>query len=142
MRINSIHATGIVTKDGKLSMYMGALNDFFSSHRGERIVSSFEAVPSGGLSAMIRYYMGYIVPEVRRTLAAEGTIMGKGDTDYFLRRKCPLCWEERENGGRFEVTRIREAGELDREEMGWFLEWVRVWCAENLYLILEDPKTL
>lgn len=142
MRVNSIYATGIVTADGKLSMYMGALNDFFSTHRGERVIASFEAVPLGSRAAMIRYYMGCVVPEVRKALAQEGTIMSKGDTDYFLRRKCPLCWDEREEGGKFVVTRIKEVDELDRDTMGWFLEWTRKWCAENHYLIIEDPKTL
>lgn len=139
--MNDYQAIGIVDDSGHLRMPMADVNDFFRKHKGDRIVARFMAYPRGCSDALKGYYYNYVVPTMRRALNDMGEAKTDAETDVYLREVCPLlqCQRKIEDGWDSRTLEIEELG--DRLMID-FLEWLKMWGAENMSVFIEEPKIL
>ena len=135
MKPTKISESGLIGDDGRLRMPMDRVNAFFAAHKGERVVVRFEAAAPGSTSAQLAYYYNYIIPCVVDALREQGTRMSEEQADRWLMELYPA-------GGTLELMPLVHARQLNQPQMSDFLEWLKQYAAENLYVYIEDPKTL
>ena len=133
--MDKISESGVITVSGQLRMPMDRLNAFFQKHKGERVVAKFEAAVSGSSAAQLAYYYNYILPTIVDALHGQGTRMTEERADRWLMEEYPHG-RDREN-----LTCVF-ARQLSQTQMSDFLEWLKQYAAENLYVYIEDPKTI
>ena len=134
MKMNKISESGIIGPDGKLRMPMDRLNAFFSQNKGKRIVVKFEAAAPGTSEAQLAYYFNYIVPTIQTALWETGDRKTEKQTDLWLRQQCGSCYND--YGG------LLDARQMTQPDFSDFLEWLKQFAAENLYVYIEEPRTL
>jgi hypothetical protein len=137
--MDKISESGLVGADGRLRMPMDRLNAFFAKHKGERVIVRFESAERGSSAAQLAYYYNYIVPTVQQAFKEIGERKSEQATDRFLLSQYPGDKSESEIGFGVDVL---EARFLSNDQMRDFLEWLKQYAAENLYVYIEDPKTL
>ena len=131
-----ISEAGTVGADGKLRMPMDRLNAFFSACKGMRVVASFEVAAPGSTEAQRGYYYNYIVPTIQRALSELGDRRGADAVDVYLLSEYPG------NKTRLDTLEAVCGRELDQCQMSDFIEWLKEFAAENLYVYIEDAKVL
>lgn len=134
MKSDKISESGIIGPNGQLRMPMDRLNAFFADHKGERVVVRFEAAAPGSTALQLAYYYNYIVPTIQIALLETGERKTERQTDIWLREQCVHCtsgWGD-----------LMEARQMSKNDFSLFLEWLKQYAAENLYVYIEDPKTL
>lgn len=134
MKSDKISESGIIGPNGQLRMPMDRLNAFFADHKGERVVVRFEAAAPGSTALQLAYYYNYIVPTIQTALLETGERKTERQTDIWLREQCVHCtsgWGD-----------LMEARQMSKNDFSLFLEWLKQFAAENLYVYIEDPKTL
>lgn len=134
MKSDKISESGIIGPNGQLRMPMDRLNAFFADHKGERVVVRFEAAAPGSTALQLAYYYNYIVPTIQIALLETGERKTERQTDIWLREQCVHCtsgWGD-----------LMEARQMSKNDFSLFLEWLKQFAAENLYVYIEDPKTL
>ena len=136
MKSDKISESGIIGPNGQLRMPMDRLNAFFADHKGERVVVRFEAAAPGSTALQLAYYYNYIVPTVCAALLETGQRMTDEWTDRYLIQEYP--GELRTQDGQL----VLYGRQLTKTQMSEFLEWLKQFAAENLYVYIEDPKTL
>lgn len=132
--MDKISESGLVGADGRLRMPMDRLNAFFAKHKGERVVVRFEAAAPGSSELQLAYYFNYIVPTIQTALWETGERKTEKQVDLWLRQQCGSCYND--YGG------LLEARQISKTDFSEFLEWLKQYAAENLYVYIEDPKTL
>ena len=134
MKSDKISESGIIGPNGQLRMPMDRLNAFFADHKGERVVVRFEAAAPCSTALQLAYYYNYIVPTIQVALLETGERKTERQTDIWLREQCVHCtsgWGD-----------LMEARQMSKNDFSLFLEWIKQFAAENLYVYIEDPKTL
>lgn len=134
MKQTKISESGIIGPDGKLRLPMDRLNAFFADNRGKRVVVRFEAADPGSSELQLAYYFNYVVPTVQTALYEIGERKTERQVDIWLRQQCPVCtsgWGD-----------LMEARQMSKTDFSDFLEWLKQYAAENLFVYIEDPKTL
>ena len=124
----------MISENGLLRMPMDRLKAFFAEHKGERVVVRFEAAAPGSTALQLAYYYNYIVPTIQTALLETGERKTERQTDVWLRQQCVHCtsgWGD-----------LMEARQMSKTDFSLFLEWLKQFAAENLYVYIEDPKTL
>jgi len=139
MKSDKISESGTIGKDGKLRLPMDRLNAWFASHPGERITVRFEAAPQHSTAAQTAYFYNYIVPTVANAFYEQGTRMSEKNVDKWLVEQYPGDKTESVLGTCEEIT---EAREFDKNQMSDFIDWLKMYAAENLNVYVEDSKTL
>lgn len=132
--MDKISESGVITVNGQLRMPMDRLNAFFQKHKGERVVVKFEAAVPGSSAAQLAYYYNYIIPTVQMALYETGERKTEKQVDLWLRQKCGSCYND--YGG------LLEARQMSKNDFADFFEWLKQFAAENLYVYIEDPKTI
>lgn len=136
MKTDKISESGTITANGQLRLPMDRLNAFFAEHRGERVVVRFEAAAPGSTALQLAYYYNYIVPTITVALLETGQRMTDEWTDRYLIQEYP--GELRTQDGQL----VLYGRQLTKTQMSEFLEWLKQFAAENLFVYIEDPKTL
>lgn len=134
MKADKISESGMITADGLLRMPMDRLKAFFADHKNQRVVVRFEAAEPGSTELQLAYYFNYIVPTIQTALLETGERKTERQTDVWLRQQCVHCtsgWGD-----------LMEARQMTKTDFSLFLEWLKQFAAENLYVYIEDPKTL
>lgn len=134
MKPTKISESGLIGNDGRLRMPMDRVNAFFEAHKGERVIVRFEAATSGSSELQLAYYFNYIVPTIQTALYETGERKTERQVDVWLRQQCANCtsgWGD-----------LMEAREMSKPDFTEFLEWLKQFAAENLFVYIEDPKTL
>lgn len=134
MKPTKISESGLIGNDGRLRMPMDRVNAFFEAHKGERVIVRFEAAAPGSSELQLAYYFNYVVPTVQTALWETGERMTEKQVDLWLRQRCGSCYND--YGG------LLEARQMSKTDFSEFLEWLKQFAAENLYVYIEDPKTL
>ena len=129
-----ISESGIITDKGQLRLPMDRLNAFFAANKGKRIVVRFEAAESGSSELQLAYYFNYIVPTIQTALWKNGDRRTEKQVDLWLRQQCASCYNE--YGG------LLEARQISKPDFSEFIEWLKQFAAENLYVYIEDSRTL
>ena len=134
MKADKISESGIITDNGQLRLPMDRLNAFFAANRGKRIVVRFEADEPGSTELQLAYYFNYIVPTIQTALWENGDRKTEKQVDLWLRQQCASCYND--YGG------LLEARQMSKPDFSDFIEWLKQFAAENLYVYIEDPRTL
>ena len=129
-----ISESGLIGTDGKMRLPMERLNEFFAAHAGKRIVMTIEAVVPGSSAAQLSYYFRYIVPTIQQALYELGERKTEKQVDLWLRQQCGYCYND--YGG------LLEARQMTQPDFSDFLDWIKQYAAENLYVYIEDSKSL
>lgn len=132
--MNKISESGIITDNGQLRLPMDRLNAFFAANKGKRVVVRFEAAESGSSELQLAYYFNYIVPTIQTALWKNGDRRTEKQVDLWLRQQCASCYNE--YGG------LLEARQISKPDFSEFIEWLKQFAAENLYVYIEDSRTL
>ena len=133
--MDKISESGIITDNGQLRLPMDRLNAFFSANKGKRVVARFEAATPGSTALQQAYYYNYVIPCVVEALREQGTRKSEDATDRWLMEEYP-------GGGNPDTVSLVRARQLDQRQMSDFLDWLKQFAAENLYVYIEDPRTL
>ena len=134
MKSDKISESGIITNNGQLRLPMDRLNAFFAANRGKRVVVRFEAAEPGSTELQLAYYFNYIVPTIQTALWENGDRKTEKQVDLWLRQQCASCYND--YGG------LLEARQISKPDFSDFIEWLKQFAAENLYVYIEDPRTL
>lgn len=126
---------GRISKDGKLLLPMDRINQFTKSHPGKNIVVRFEVAEPGSTALQQAYYYNYVIPCVVEALRELGTRKSEDATDRWLMEEYP-------GGGNPDTVSLVRARQLDQHQMSDFLDWLKQFAAENLFVYIEDPKTI
>ena len=137
MKQTKISESGLIGADGKLRMPMDRVNAFFEAHKGERVVVRFESAERGSSALQLAYYYNYILPTVVQALYEQGTRISEENADNWLFSQYPRGFYNAEFSGPKQTVR-----ELTVNEMTEYLDWLKQYAAENLFVYIEDPKTL
>lgn len=143
MKKYQLSASGVVNQQGKLSMYMGELNEFFNMHKGSKVVARFFIAEQGSIQSLKGYYYYYVVPTFRQAIKNLGDRLTEEQTETLMRELCPIMREETPNfeTGKYEY-RLRTVQELTQYEFIEYLEHLKQIAAEHYYIFIEDPKIL
>lgn len=136
MKPNVIAESGVIDAKGQFRLPMDRLNAFFAANKGKRVMVRFETAEPGTSAALLGYYYNYVVPTVCAALREQGTRKSEEETDRFLISQYP---------GNFRIepgAYVSVARQLCQYEMLEYLEWLKQYAAENLYVYIEDPKAL
>lgn len=134
MKADKISESGIITDNGQLRLPMDRLNAFFAANKGKRIVVRFESAEPGSSELQLAYYFNYIVPTIQTALWENGDRRTEKQVDLWLRQQCASCYND--YGG------LLEARQISKPDFSDFIEWLKQFAAENLYVYIEDPRTL
>lgn len=134
MKADKISESGIITDNGQLRLPMDRLNAFFAANKGKRVVVRFEAAEPGSTEFQLAYYFNYIVPTIQTALWENGDRRTEKQVDLWLRQQCASCYND--YGG------LLEARQISKPDFSDFIEWLKQFAAENLYVYIEDPRTL
>ena len=132
--MDKISESGIITDNGQLRLPMDRLNAFFAANKGKRVVVRFEAAEPGSSELQLAYYFNYIVPTIQTALWETGDRRTEKQVDLWLRQQCASCYND--YGG------LLEARQISKPDFSDFIEWLKEFAAENLYVYIEDPRTL
>ena len=132
--MDKLSESGIITDNGQLRLPMDRLNAFFAANKGKRVVVRFEAAEPGSSELQLAYYFNYIVPTIQTALWENGDRRTEKQVDLWLRQQCASCYNE--YGG------LLEARQISKPDLSDFIEWLKQFAAENLYVYIEDPRTL
>lgn len=136
MKTNVITESGVIDAKGNLRLPMDRVNAYFAEHKGERVIVRFESVPVGSTMAQISYYYGYVLPELVQAYKKQGTRI---TADSIDRKLVQLFPGEKETGLGKNVVYARD---LSKTQMFDFMDWLKQFAAENLFVYVEDPKTI
>lgn len=139
MKADKISESGVIDAKGQLRMPMDRLNAFFAANKGKRIIAIFEADAPGSSKLQQAYYYNYVIPTISAALYEQGTRKSDTGIDLWLVEQYPGDRTEQNLGG---GTLVYEARYFSKTQMTDFLEWLKQFAAENLYVYIEDPKTL
>ena len=132
--MDKISEAGIINDKGQLRLPMERLNAFFAANKGKRIIVRFEAVVPGSTEAQLAYYFQYIVPTVQVALWETGERKTERQVDLWLRQQCGSCYND--YGG------LLEARQISKNDFSEFIDWIKQFAAENLYIYIEDARTI
>lgn len=143
MKKREITATGIINKNGALSMYMGEINDFFAKHKGCRVIARFIVAPQGTSEALKGYYYNYVVPTMRIAMYENGERMTEEQAERRLRELSPIMYEQTADPetGKYE-SRLKSIPELSNAELIEHIDCIKQIAAEEYSVYIEDPKTI
>lgn len=132
--MDKLSESGIITENGQLRLPMDRLNAFLAANKGKRVVVRFEAAEPGSSELQLAYYFNYIVPTIQTALWETGDRRTEKQVDLWLRQQCASCYND--YGG------LLEARQISKPDFSDFIEWLKQFAAENLYVYIEDPRTL
>lgn len=138
LKMKTISESGIVGNDGRLRMPMERINAFLSQNKGRRVIVRFETAEPGSSELQLAYYYNYIVPTVKKALYEQGNRMTETGVDRWLINNYPGSNDLILPNGEPKVI----GRQLTVSEMTDLLEWLKQYAAENLYVYIEDPKTI
>lgn len=143
MKKREMTATGIIDNNGGLQMYMGELNQFFSMHKGSRIIARFIVASPGSSEALKGYYFNCVVPTFRSGIWEAGERLTEEQTERRLRELSPVMYEQTPdiNTGKYE-TRLRTIAELSNAELIEHIEFLKQLASEEYCLYIADPNEI
>jgi hypothetical protein len=141
MRKQEIKATGIISKEGQLNMYMGEINDFFASNKGLKVIASFKVIKKDASAALKGYYFNYVVPVFKQAIWETGDRKTEEETELFLREISPVMKSQtvNEETGKY-VTELLEISDLNNPELIEHIDTLKLIAAEEYGLFIEDPS--
>ena len=126
----------MIDQKGQLRLPMDRLNMFFAHHKEKRVTIRIEVLEPGTSAALFGYYYNYVVPTITQAFKEAGQRMSDDYTDRFLIQEFPGDF------GLQPGAYVNYARQLNQAQMLDFLEWVKQYAAENLFVYIDDPRTI
>lgn len=140
MRVRRKTIVGLIDERGEIIAPWDAMREFCALHRGKRVIFRADIQPTEPSERTRNYFFGYCLPEIQAAYMTEyGEHLTREQTYDRIRGLCPLFSSEERVEGKWRTT-IKEFEELDQAEANEAIEWLFQYCAENLSLILDDPR--
>jgi len=130
-----ITESGLISTKGELKMPMDRIRVFFAQNKGKRVIMRLEAVEPHTSIAQIAYYYKYIIPTIKAALIELGERKTEEQIDRWLMEEYP-------GGGNSDTYHLSYARQFSKAQMSDFLDWVKQFAAENLYVYIEDTQTI
>jgi len=143
MRKREIAASGKVTNEGKLALFMGEVNEFLSGWKNAKIIVTFRVSQPETSAPLKAYYYYYVVPTMQRAIWESGDRKTESETETFLRELSPIMQDQTPEiaTGQYE-TRLREICELSNAEFVEHIDIIKQIAAEEYNAFIEDPKNI
>ena len=143
MKVREITICGQVTSEGRVALYMQALNDFAKRWKNTRVIATFKVFKPGTSAALRGYYYNYVVPTIKRALWENGDRKTDEQTEAWLREMSPIMYHQEvdEITGRYTTT-IRDISKLDNAELIEHIETIKQLAAEDFNTYIDDPDTI
>lgn len=116
--------------------------DFCNSHKNERVIVTIETLPDEPSAALRTYYVRYILPAVQSAFKANGEYKTIKQIDEFLRIESPICKRSAVAANGKIVDYLIEFEELTAEQLMEHIEFLKIYCAENFDMFINDPATI
>lgn len=129
VRLKGQSTNGKLVISGKSEM-----TDFLLRNTGKRILITMQSFDRRTTEAIIGFYYGKIIPDVRQAYKATGLHLTEADTELRLRHESPLMQTA---GGR-----MKTVYDLDMEQMVEYIDWIKQYAAENLFTFIIDPRLI
>lgn len=143
MKKREITATGMINNNGGLAMYMGELNQFFSMHKGNRVIARFIVASPGSSAALKAYYFNYVVPTFKAAIWESGERLTEEQTEKRLRELSPIMYDQIADPETCQYeTRLKVINELSNAELIEHIEHLKQLAAEEYNTYIDDPKTI
>lgn len=143
MKKREISASGKITNEGKLAIYMGEINDFFAQHKNANIIARFIVTNPGTSEALKGYYFNAVVPAMRRAIWESGDRKTEADTEKFLRELSPIMYLETVDIETGEYSNeLRTVADLSNPELIEHIETIKQIAAEEYRVYIDDPNYL
>ena len=142
MRRREISAFGKITNEGRLSMFMGEVNEFFKQWKGQKVVATFTVIGGSPSEALKGYYYHYIVPTMTAALWESGERMTEKDCEEWIRKQSPVTHRYDWINSRQWGDVIKEIDDLSSAEMTEHIEWLKQLAAEEYGVYIEEPRTI
>lgn len=141
MKKRKLALTGQINAQGRLLFYTDALKDWAQQFQNEKILLSVEVLPKEQSKLLLAYYKNYVLPEFQNAIREQGEWLSIAQVDERLRTASPLM-EVATYNIETGVTsyRVKELEELHNADFCEFLEWLKMYAAENYSLYIEDPN--
>ena len=136
MNPNKLVESGMIGADGRLRLPMDRINAYAAANKGKRIIARFQAVEPGSTEAQKAYYYSYILPTVQAAEWDLGNRMTEEAVDSFLIGQYPFDKETADGNA---VTAGRE---LNQKQMSDFIDWLKMFAAQNYSVYIEDSKSI
>lgn len=143
MKKREIIATGTITNNGSLKMYMEEVNNFFSQNKGMRVIARFIVCKPESSEALKGYYYHCVVPTFQQAIWESGDRKTEEQTELFLRELSPIMHTERVNEDTGEYTHdLKNIKELSNAQLSEHIETLKQIAAEEYNTYIEDPRIL
>ena len=138
MKADKISESGMIGTDGRLWLPMDRISAYCAANKGKRVIVRFETAEPGSTKLQQAYYYNYVVPTIKAALYANGERFTESGVDKWIINNYPLSKDLFTEDGAPKVI----GKQLTISEMFDLLEWLKQFAAENLYVYIEDPRTL
>lgn len=139
MKQKKITIPGKVTKDGKLSIYMGELNEFMKNNAGKNVIAEFTVLEPSDSSSLRGYYFKYVVPQFQKGMYDNGNRWSEKDTELYMRNLCPVTMGEVVDieTGEYRSDPV-SVNDLSNSEFVEYIDFLKQFAAEELGVFIED----
>ncbi len=120
--------SAIVSKAGVLMLPKDRVRQFCSEHKGARLIITIEAIEPGTSEAMLAYLNNYIIPTVKDAFEALGVRYTPHSLVEFLTEE--YCGSP------------CNPSDMSQGWVGGFIDWLKQYAAENLYVYIEDAHSI
>jgi len=141
MKQQEISVSGTVNSDGKLSMYMGELNEFLKENKNHKIVATFVILKKEASAALKGYYFNYVVPTFKTAIWKSGDRKTEEQTEAFLRSLSPIMYNSRVDEKGNYINELKSVNDLSNSELNEHIETLKQIAAEEYGIFIDDPKT-
>ena len=128
----------MIGTDGRLRLPMDRINAYCAANKGKRVIVRFETAEPGSTKLQQAYYYNYVVPTIKAALYAKGERFTESGVDRWIINNYPLSKDLFTEDGAPKVI----GKQLTISEMFDLLDWLKQFAAENLYVYIEDPRTI
>lgn len=141
MKQKKITIPGKVTKDGKLSIYMGELNEFMKNNAGKNIIAEFTVLEPSDSSSLSGYYFKYVVPQFQKGMCENGYRWSEEETEAYMRSICPITMGEVVDveTGEYRKDSVKVT-DLSNSEFVEYIEFLKQFAAEEFSIYIEEPN--
>lgn len=141
MKQKKITIPGKVTKDGKLSIYMGELNEFMKNNAGRNIIAEFTVLEPSDSSSLRGYYFKYVVPQFQKGMCENGYRWSEEETEAYMRSICPITMGEVVDieTGEYRKDSVKVT-DLSNSEFVEYIEFLKQFAAEEFSIYIEEPN--
>jgi len=141
MKQQEISISGIVNSDGKLSMYMGELNEFLKENKNHKVVATFVILKKEASDALKGYYFNYVVPTFKNAIWQSGDRKTEEQTETFLRSISPIMYTSKVDEKGNYNNELKTIHQLSNSELNEHIETLKQIAAEEYGIYIDDPKT-